>query len=360
MWSVGALLLTSLAVPELRAQYANPPDAYSLTELNAMFGVPVTMNIDRDGSKALVDNSYPQQPGAASGGHTRALYDLPAKSSMNWDLQNASVPCGKSTFSGDWGDPFAFSAEIVGDLNKQHATEAGTAVINGISTKLYEADAQGNKASVWVEPKYGLVVKMEMTDKSGKTQTMVEVKQFSVTKPAASVLTLPASCAAAANAPRTPTDAERIAAETGEDASNFASAIMPGGANGACSVSLRVVRAGTMQPVTAGFQVAIDPQVDLDHPAAYSLGTGANGRTNFSGGHLTEMTGQLRNGVLVIDNAPARFDVELSFGKAGFSSSLIYRQCQGPQTVLLFVVKNTDKLSDGGDWLWVKSGKYAK
>jgi len=38
---------------------------------------------------------------------------------------------------------------------------------------------------------------------------------------------------------------------------------------------------------------------------------------------------------------------------------MIYRHCFAPQTVLLYVVKNPAKLSDGGDWLYVKSGKYA-
>jgi hypothetical protein len=55
----------------------------------------------------------------------------------------------------------------------------------------------------------------------------------------------------------------------------------------------------------------------------------------------------------------AQFDVEAVFGNRGSSSALIYRQCMWPRTVLLFVVKNPEKLSGGGDWLWVKSGKYA-
>jgi len=41
------------------------------------------------------------------------------------------------------------------------------------------------------------------------------------------------------------------------------------------------------------------------------------------------------------------------------SSSLVYRHCAGPETVLLYVVQNPDKISDGGDWMWVKSGQYA-
>jgi len=58
---------------------------------------------------------------------------------------------------------------------------------------------------------------------------------------------------------------------------------------------------------------------------------------------------------------PASFDLEMTFagGNKGASSALLYRKCAGPQTVLLYVVKNPDKVSDGADWMWVKSGKFA-
>jgi hypothetical protein len=38
---------------------------------------------------------------------------------------------------------------------------------------------------------------------------------------------------------------------------------------------------------------------------------------------------------------------------------MLYRKCAGSQTVLLFVAKNPDKVSDGADWMWVKAGKLA-
>jgi hypothetical protein len=317
------------------------------------------MQISRDGSKVVVELSYlSQQPGGKAF-HVRTFRDLQSHQQYDWNMLDASAPCGASTFSGDWGDPFAMSAETTADLAKQNAKPLGSATINGIPTKLMEADTPDGKAQVWVEEKYGLVIKWVMTPKTGQPFTMVEVKQLSLAKPAASIFVLPPACAEAAKAPRVPTEAERIAAETGGNAQDFADAMMPPPSKSACSVALRVVHAGSMEPVT-GFQIAIDTtRNDVDHPPHYTMGLGANGRRTFSGGGLHEATAQLRNGVLVIENAPPQFDVELAFGKAGDSSALIYRQCFAPQTALLFVVKNPDKLSDGGDWLWVKSGKYA-
>src|ERR1019366_3916555 len=98
---------------------------------------------------------------------------------------------------------------------------------------------------------------------------------------------------------------------------------------------------------------------DLNHPTSYQMGSGPGGRATFSGGGLKEVTSQLRNGVLRIDDAPEQFDMEMGFSSGGFTSALIHRQCFGPQTVLLHVV-NPDNTGDGTNWwVWVKSGKYA-
>jgi hypothetical protein len=49
----------------------------------------------------------------------------------------------------------------------------------------------------------------------------------------------------------------------------------------------------------------------------------------------------------------------MAFGFAGTSGGTVYRHCFGPQTVLMYVVKNPEKLAEGGDFFWVKSGKFA-
>ena len=309
------------------------PSAYTVTQVNSMFGSAVTQTIYRDGSKAVVDRT----------GGARTLYDLDKHTTYSWDPK-APATCGSGTFSGDWGDPFASSAEIAAELKKQNAQEVGAEAVNGMAARVFEAAMPGapGKVKVWVDAKQGFVLKLEMAGKP-----MLEIKQISLSAPPASVFALPSGCAAPAAAPNAPT-------EQGD----FANAIMPPASANACTVVLRVVSAGSMQPV-ANVQVAVDKTVDLDHPAHYTMGMGANGHATFGGGGLREETAQMRDGALRIENAPKQFDVEIAFGKAGSASALIYRQCFAPETVLLFRVKNPDKISDGGDWLWVKSGKFA-
>jgi hypothetical protein len=351
-WLTVFACLTGVASPStLLAQDPKAPDAYTVTEVNSMFGPTATMEISRDGSRAVIDQTVARD-GYPNGFHTRAIYDLQTGKTYALDLNQAVVGCSAGTFSGDWGDPFAASAGLATLKPK----DLGVDTVNGTAAKVMEVAFPGQSApaKVWVDGKYGLVLKLDMGGK-----TVIEVKKVSFAKPAASVLALPAACTAAA---ATPTEAERIGAATGESGANFANAIMPPAApsSASCTVLLRTVRAGSMAPIASGFQVALDTTVDVDHPASYQIGLGPGGHATFSGGGLKEMTGQLQTGVLRIDAAPARFDLEMAFGTAGSASALIYRQCFGPQTVLLYVVKNPDKLSDGTNyWLWVKSGKYA-
>ncbi len=356
--SVCAVLLACLKVPEIQAQAGKAPEAYTVTEVVSLFGPSANMQVQRDGNKAMVEQSYPPQQPGAKGGHTRTLYDLEAHTAITWDLTDSAIPCGKSNFSGDWGDPFAMSGEMSAALAQQHATEAGTETINGTATKVLQATTNDGVAKAWVDAKTGFIWKLQLTPKTGPMRTLIDVKQVSLAKPAASVFAMPASCAAAANAPRTPTEAERFAAETGGNGQDFTNANIGPGSKNSCTALLRVVQAGSMQPIT-GFQVAVDKSYDVDHPPNYSFGVGTNGHMTFHGGAIQEMTAQVRNGVLRIDNVPAMFDLELAFGTAGSSSAVVYRKCETPETVLLFVVKNPAKISDGSDWLWVKSGKYA-
>src|SRR5579864_1207380 len=187
--------------PTIHAQYAPPPQAYTVVETNSMFGPAVTMQIYRDGSRALVDTSHAAQPGGQPS-HLRTLYDLGTHQNYTWDLLNSDVPCGAGTFSGDWGDPFAMSSEMNGDLAKQQGKPAGTATLNGVATKIFEASMPDADAKVWVEQRYGLIMKLTMGPKGTSGKTMIEVSQLTLAKPAASLFALPPACAKAAAAPR--------------------------------------------------------------------------------------------------------------------------------------------------------------
>jgi hypothetical protein len=314
---------------------APAPTAYSVTQVNAMMGPAITQQIYRDGSKAVVENS-------GAGSHSHTYYDLDSHRTYSWDTTSTTPACGVGTFSGDWGDPFAAAASAQSDLKKQNAKPLPDETVNGFASRVFGVSSPAFEAKAWIDSKSGLLVKMEMTPKGGKPQTIVDLKQYKPGHPAADLLALPASCKnVAAPPPPAPSDGSM-------------DATMPPPSKNSCSPVFKVVRAGTNAPITSGFQVAIDTAVDLEHPASYKIGVAAGGRATFAGGSLHEVTAQLANGVYRIENAPAHWDMEVHFGNAGAASALIYRQCPGPQPVLLLVVKNPARLSDGAEWRWAK------
>jgi hypothetical protein len=344
-WAAGAI--AGVTASSLWAQYAPAPTTYSITQIEGMGGAPMTTTTYRDGSKVVID--HPDN-------HSRSLYDLQAHTNYSWSIDHPENGCSSGRFSGDWGDPF--QASDVDEILKSDTKPPASETVDGFATKVYEAtDPQSKiKIKVWREPKYGMVIKAEMTPPGAATTTAVETKQFSLTKPSAALFALPAGCA-----PPAPTAEERFATETRDSGGSFADATTGPGSPNSCTMLMRFVAAGTMQPIS-DFQVALDLAYDQNGPPPhYVMGGSPSGRTVFSGGQLKEYTGNIRNGVLQVDNVPPYFNLELTFagGNKGASSSLIYRKCSGPQTVLLFVVKNPNKISDGADYMWVKSGKFA-
>jgi hypothetical protein len=205
-----------------------------------------------------------------------------------------------------------------------------------------------------VDTKYGLVVKAQFAQMG----TLIEVKQLTVGKPPAAMFTLPPSCAktAAAGPPMTP--AQLIAADAGvKNPQDYADAIMPptSGSPSSCTALFKIVRAGTMEPITSVSALGVD--LDQNSSGGYTMGNGPNG-SHFVGGTIKDMTSQYRNGVLRIDNVPPHFMIDVEFTGSSSANALIYRQCNQPQSVLLLMVKNPQNVAEGKvRWLWSKSGK---
>ena len=174
-----------------------------MKENNSLFIAGETLEIYRDGPKALIEMNVPPSAPGGKGTHNRSLYDLKARTNLSWDPTSPSFPCGRGNFSGDWGDPFAASAELTADIAKQNAKQVGTEIVNGIAAKVYEGGGGNPQTTMraWVDTKYGLLVKLE----NGQHQTLLEVTQFSPGKPPASAFAPPASCPAIEVAPSKPT-----------------------------------------------------------------------------------------------------------------------------------------------------------
>lgn len=354
-----------LLAPALLAQGPAAPTAYRIILTNSTFGAPETITVSRSGSKALVDVASSAKTTGRPGVHTRTLYDLDAHTSTLFTTPNPTGGCSTIHFSGDWGDPFTAAADYTGP----DANLADIETVRGSAANVMTSPAPDQStAKAWIDNKTGLLLKAQLVPPSGDPRTILEVTEVSLTAPPPSTFALPANCATSeATSPATPNPQPansgspapdpQLAVYTGGTAKDYVLATTGPASTNSCTVLFHIVRAGNMAPITAGFQEAIDLAYTAKRPANYTIGVTPEGRVTFGGG-LVEVTPQLHEGVLRLENPPSQFEIDTEFANAGAGHALLYRQCFAPQTELLFVVRNPARLSDGGLWLWVnKSGK---
>lgn len=232
----------------------------------------------------------------------RTVYDLATNTS--YSVNGPSCTVGR--FSDDWGDPFTMSKEV----EQANAKDIGAETINGVETRIIEVGASDGRAKAWLDPRSGLVMKAEMG------RPLFEIRRAIFAPPDSSVFALPPSCTSSAPPP-----------PAKEPDARFTNAVMPPASSGSCDVVVHVVKAGSMEPIT-GYRIGLENQPK-------------------------------RSGPLTIPMAAEHFNIDADFGSAGSASALIYRQCPSAESVLLLVVKNPSKLSDGADWFWDKTGKFS-
>ncbi len=344
-----------IACAAIATSQAPSPTSYTVIQAGSIPGAQTT--VYRSGSKALMVNFMPAQ-GATPASKTYSLYDIAAGKNWTWNPEVKQVGCSAGTFSGDWGDPFAFTAEFLTDISKGQYKSAGAANMNGFATEIYTGSESGANIKIWFDRKDGLLIRAEASMPGGPPMVTTNVTKVSVAPPPMSLMNLPPICAGV-KAPLTPE--EKFAEETGDDGSNYVTAYTGPGSAKTCQVILRVVDAKTMTPISK-VQVAIDTTYNQNdpNPPHYTYGVRNDGTMSFAGGGLHEITNTVHNGAAVLNNLPPYFNLDVNVveqpGRAS-SSGLVYRQCFAPRQVLLWVVNDRGKSTESSDVMWVKSGK---
>jgi hypothetical protein len=353
------LAILALALP-LGAQ-TPPPTAYTITESITSPPFGSTMTIYRSGSKVLADIFRPADS-ASPASHTLNLIDIDAGKSWTWDPEAKPITCSAARFSGGFGDgdPYAMTDDLRKSIAKGELKPAGTEVVAGIPANIYSGIANGIAIKAWFDEKGGLVLRTMIGAPGAALQPLIDIKKISLTPPAPSLFTPPSACASVTPPP---TPEEVIASETGDSAANWVNAIHGPGSKNSCSILIHVVHAGTMAPLNRRYQVAIDTTYNQNDPTppSYEFGVGNDGTATYKGGGLHEISNQVHNGLLRIDNPPAYFNLSMNVVTPGHGAgmSLIYRQCFAPVTNLYYVVSDPEDSTKLADWLYAKSGKYA-
>ena len=340
--------------PLLAAQ--TPPTAYTIVQ--SLQGANAgSQTIYRNGTQVVIETKMLAQPDGTPAQHSLGFYDLKTGISLAWDPAAKPISCGAGRFSGDWGDPFEGTKEITDGIASGKFKPAGAETLSGIPTTVYTASDQGMNIKAWLDKKDNLLIKAGFGAPGAPLTYMVDIRSVSLAPPPASVFALHPACA---GVKPPPTPAELIAAETGDDAANYVNDYGPGSKN-SCSIIIRVVAAKTMAPVTRRWQAAIDTTFDEANPPAYTFGVGDDGTSTFSGGHIHEITSQIHNDMLRIDNPPQAFNLALNVMQPhrGTADTTIYRQCFAPVTMLYYIMKDPTDIGAGADFLYAKAGKYA-
>lgn len=181
------------------------PQTYSFTEDPAMslMGTAMVVNISRDGSKEVIDQIMPAGPGHDKEYHSHRVYDFQGHKIYLKILSDPTMACGVQDYADAAAPPEldlvsgagAFLKEIIGDGK---TNQVGTENINGVATKVLDVTSPttGN-GKIWIAENGGFPVKIAAIGADGKAQTIIEIKQFSLAKPAASSFAIPEGCQSA-------------------------------------------------------------------------------------------------------------------------------------------------------------------
>jgi hypothetical protein len=214
MFLAGLVALDMAAVAP--AQPVPPPTAYSATILVTLTNGPAIYGkrVYRDGARMMVeefqDTPVPMGPFLAptvQGHRGRVYYNLDTHKWFGTDPNagpstapdrpaSVSANCRTGTFQNLWDDPFEHSARLMEEFNRENPVETGTATLNGFSTRILESPTGFGKTKIWLDTKYGVIVKAESQGK-----LLFELKKLTVERPKAPLLTAPAYCPLAAATP---------------------------------------------------------------------------------------------------------------------------------------------------------------
>ncbi len=175
--TVACLGLLALS-PFTQAQ--TPPSAYTITQNGNSPGTAITLY--RNGSKALTIVNEPAQ-GSKPAMRLYSLYDIAAGINYSWIPDSPPIQCSTGTFSGDWVDPFAMTAEITKNIASGDVKPAGSETINGIPTQVYAGSNAKATEKVWFDQKDGLVIRAQVTGPGAPLVTLVDITKVLLAAP---------------------------------------------------------------------------------------------------------------------------------------------------------------------------------
>lgn len=185
------------------AQIPTPTAAYTVTWQLQFAGPKAVIKTWRLGSKMLVEQTNPPGPNGNQSETTRTLYNLDTQETFAWNPLDPSAPCARGrSLPPEWQNLFSGGPALA----MKDVAHVGQEKILGIDAVILESAKDPDTTKrLWVDPQTGLMLKAQFISKKlGETLTYLEVTEFSLTPPPASILEIPAACRAMAALPQPP------------------------------------------------------------------------------------------------------------------------------------------------------------
>jgi hypothetical protein len=190
------LALAACVAAPLSAQSPGLPETYSFVSTNAMVGPEMTVKVNRNGSKELIERTVVPKAGSSNGYHDRVLYDFQAHRLYTVDLEShvCSTQAYTSPYAPSQLDPIGGAKEMQVQIAANPPKTMAVETVNGMRANVVESAEGGMRTKLWLDEKLKFVVKASLTQGSGPANTVFEMRQLSYAPSPAALFTAPTGC----------------------------------------------------------------------------------------------------------------------------------------------------------------------
>jgi hypothetical protein len=180
----------------LRAESSRLPDTYSFLSTNSMVGPKMTVKVNRNGSKELIERTIDRAAGSASAFHDRVLYDFGARRIYTLDLNSQLCTTQEygSTYAPSQLDPIGGAAEMQRQLAANPPKAMGMDTVNGIRAHVVEIESTEMPGKLWLDEKFDFLVKLILAPGGGAQTTAFEMRELRYEPSPASLFLAPSGC----------------------------------------------------------------------------------------------------------------------------------------------------------------------
>lgn len=188
-----ALLLPASFASTVLAQSPSVPDTYSFSSTNSLVGANLTVRVNRNGSRELIERTAGSV--GANPYHDKVLYDFQARRIYTVDLNSGlcTTQVYTSAYAPSQLDPIGSAGEMQKEMAGNQPKVLRTETVNGIRAKAAELSGEMS-GTVWLDERFSFMVKLVLGGANSPQTTVFEMRQLSYAPSPAALFSVPSGC----------------------------------------------------------------------------------------------------------------------------------------------------------------------